>query len=157
LHGVAGRGELFRHAMSLTSDVEVAVFLQSAGLLASLHASRPVVQIVAGLRLPAAQLADGGLVVIGAFDAVYWTEQVAADEAALHALLPASLNHPELWISGTVSPRARSALTARGWDVHDRASETLAASGRNTYTTLAGGGSSSSGSAMALISLSVPW
>jgi hypothetical protein len=132
LHGVAGRDELFRHAMSLSSDDEVAVFLQSAGLLTSLHASRPVVQIVAGLRLPAARLADGVLAVIGAFDAVYWTEQVAADEAALHALLPAASNHLELWISGAVSPRARSELTARGWDVHDKASETLAAPTQGT-------------------------
>jgi hypothetical protein len=132
LHGVAGRDELFRHAMSLNSDDEMAVFLQSAGILASLHAKRPVVQIVAGLRLPAAQLADGGMAVIGAFDAVYWTEGVATDEAALHALLPASSKHLELWISGSVSPRARTELTARGWEVHDKASETLAASAQGT-------------------------
>lgn len=132
LHGVAGRDELFRHAMSLNSDDEMAVFLQSAGLLASLHARRPVVQIVAGLRLPAAQMADGGMAVIGAFDAVYWTEGVATDEAALHALLPASSNHLELWISGSVSPRARIELTARGWQVHDKASETLAPPAQGT-------------------------
>ena len=126
LNGVEGRDELFRHAMSVTSDDEMAVFLQSAGLLASLHARRPVSRILPGLRLPAAQFADGGIVIVGAFDAVYWTEDVATDEAALHALLPASLNHLELWVSGTLSPRARSELTARGWDAHDHAAETLA-------------------------------
>jgi hypothetical protein len=126
LNGVAGRDELFRHAMSVTSDDEMAVFLQSAGLLASLHARRPVARIVSGLRLPAAQFADGGMVVLGAFDAVYWTEDVATDEAALHALLPAGLNHLELWISGALSARARSELTAHGWDVHDHAAATLA-------------------------------
>jgi hypothetical protein len=126
LNGVAGRDELFRHAMSVTSDDEMAVFLQSAGLLASLHAHRPVVRIVSGLRLPAAQFADGGIVVLGAFDSVYWTEDVATDEAALHTLLPTGLNHLELWTSGTLSPRARSELAARGWDVHDYAAETLA-------------------------------
>jgi hypothetical protein len=94
--------------------------------LSSLHAHRPVTRIVSGLRLPAAQFADGGIVVVGAFDAVYWTEDVATDEAALHGVLPASLNHLELWISGTLSPRARSELTARGWEVHDHAAETPA-------------------------------
>jgi hypothetical protein len=132
LNGVAGRDELFRHAMSVTSDDEMAVFLQSAGLLASLHAHRPVGRILSGLRLPAAQFADGGIVVVGAFDAVYWTEDVATDEAARHAVLPASLNHLELWVAGTLSPRARSELTMRGWDVHDNASQTLAALAHET-------------------------
>ena len=45
LDGVAGRDELFRHAMSVTSEEEVQVFLQSAGLLVRLHARRPVTRI----------------------------------------------------------------------------------------------------------------
>src|ERR1700728_1633634 len=67
LDGVAGRDELFRHAMSVTSEEEVQVFLQSAGLLVRLHARRPVTRIVAGLRLPTAQFGDGRIVVLGAF------------------------------------------------------------------------------------------
>jgi hypothetical protein len=126
LNGVSGRDELFRHAMSVTSDDEMLVFLQSAGLLASVHAHRPVTRIVAGLRLPAAQFADGGMVVVGAFDAVYWTEDVATDEAALHAILPTNSSHLELWVSGSLSAHARTELTARGWDVHDHSAEALA-------------------------------
>jgi hypothetical protein len=121
---VAGRDELFRHAMSVTSDDEMAVFLQSAGLLASVHAHRPVARIIAGLRLPAAQFADGGVLVAGAFDAIYWTQDVASDGAALHALLPTGSNHLELWISGAASPQARSELMTRGWDLHEHAAET---------------------------------
>ncbi len=126
LDGVAGRDELFRHAMNLTSEDEVEVFLQSAGLMASLHARRPVSRILAGLRLPTAQLADGGIAVVGAFDAVYWTQDVAADEAALHALLPANAGALQLWVAGSVSSRARSELTGRGWEVHEHAAESLA-------------------------------
>jgi hypothetical protein len=128
LDGVAGRDELFRHAMSLTSEVEVQVFLQSTGLLVSLHTRRPVSRILAGLRLPTAQFADGRIVVLGAFDAVYWTEDVASYEAALHALLPAGSSNLELWLSGALSPRARSELSARGWDVHDQAQTLVVAS-----------------------------
>ena len=127
LNGVAGRDELFRHAMSVTSDDEMAVFLQSAGLLANVHAHRPVARIIAGLRLPAAQFADGGVLVAGAFDAIYWTQDVASDGAALHALLPTGSNHLELWISGAASPQARSELITRGWDLHEHAAETPAA------------------------------
>ncbi len=90
LDGVGGRDELFRHAMSLTSEPEAEVFLQSTGLLVRLHARRPVNRILPGLRLPTAQFADGGIAVLGAFDAVYWTEDVAEYEATLHALLPAT-------------------------------------------------------------------
>jgi hypothetical protein len=123
LDGVVGRDELFRHAMSLTSDEEVQVFLQSTGLLVSLHAHRPVARILAGLRLPTAQLSDGRIAVMGAFDSVYWTEDVAGYESALHALLPEASKGLEVWLSGSISPGARAALTKRGWDVHDNANE----------------------------------
>jgi len=132
LDGVAGRDELFRHAMSLTSEEEVQVFLQSTDLLVRLHARRPVSRILAGLRLPTAQFADGRIAVVGAFDAVYWTEDVATYEAALHALLPAGSGNLELWVSSTLSPRARSELSARGWDVHDNAAQILADPARAT-------------------------
>jgi hypothetical protein len=125
LDGVAGRDELFRHAMSVTSEEEVQVFLQSTGLLVRLHARRPVTRILAGLRLPTVQLGDGTIVVLGAFDAVYWTEDVDHYESALRAALPAGSKGLELWLSGAISPRARTELTTRGWEVHDNAVEAL--------------------------------
>jgi hypothetical protein len=125
LDGVAGRDELFRHALSLTTEQEAEVFMQSTGMLVRLHTHRPVSRILAGLRLPAAQLADGGIIVPGAIDALYWTEDVAIDEAALHALLPASSGKLELWVSGSVSTRARRELESRGWDVHADAARVI--------------------------------
>lgn len=119
LDGVDGRAELFRHAMTVTSVEEIQVFLQSTALLARLHSRRPVARILAGLRVPTAQLADGQILVFGAFDAVYWTEDVAGYEQALREALPADAKGREVWLSGQVSPRARTELTARGWDVHD--------------------------------------
>jgi hypothetical protein len=127
LDGVLGRDELFRHAMSVTSEVEVQVFIQSTDLLVHLHAHRPVAKILSGLRLPTAQFADGRIVVLGAFDAVFWTEDVAGYEAALHAALPPGSSGLELNLSGTISPQARSELKARGWEVHDNAVQALAA------------------------------
>jgi hypothetical protein len=125
LDGVTGRDELFRHAMTLTSEDEVQVFLQSTGLLVGLHAHRPVTRILSGLRLPTVQFSDGGIAVLGAFDAVYWTEEVATDGAALHVLLPANPSELELWTAGTISPRAGAELKTRGWVVHEKAAETL--------------------------------
>jgi hypothetical protein len=113
--------------MEVDSVEEVQVFLQSARLMASLHARRPVARILAGLRLPAAALSDGTVIVVGAFDGVSWTEEVAGYEAALHAALPANRAPLELWLTGTISPLAREQLTRLGWEVHDHARESLTA------------------------------
>jgi len=121
LEGVAQRGELFRHAVGLTSGEEVQVYLRSAGLLARAHAGHPVASIVPGVRLPAALRADGSIVVCGAFEAVYWTQDVSRLEEELRTALPATPAGVarELWVAGTLSERARRAGRDRGWDVHE--------------------------------------
>jgi hypothetical protein len=119
LAGVAGRGELFRHALGLTAPEEVQVYLASAAILVKAHASEPVAAIVSGLRLPAALRADGRLIVCGAFESIYWTADVAQLEAQLEADLPAQPQPAarELWVAGTLSDRARAALASRGWEL----------------------------------------
>ena len=121
LDGVAQRGELFRHAIGLTSDEEVQVYLRSAGLLARAHAGRAVASIVPGVRLPAALRADGSILVCGAFEAVYWTQDVSRLDEQLRTALPATPAGAmrELWIAGTLSERARRAALDRGWDLHE--------------------------------------
>ena len=125
LDGVEGRGELFRHAMGLTSDDEVAVFIASTRMLVRLHAQQPVARILPGLRLPTVETRDGRTVVLGAFDAVYWTEQVAGYEAAFQAALPASSHALEAWLAGSISSLAHDQLTSQGWVVHDHAEVAL--------------------------------
>ncbi len=126
LNGVEGRAELLRHAMSVTTEDEIEVFMQSATLLIRSHARQPLMRILAGPRVPAGQRADGRVVVFGSFDAVYWTQDVAGYAAAVHAQMPASVTGREVWLGGLVSPRARAELERLGWTVHDRAEETLA-------------------------------
>jgi hypothetical protein len=121
LNGVEGRAELFRHAMSVTSEEEVQVFVLSTAMLAYAHQHRPVTKILSGLRLPTAQCADHRLLVFGAFDSIYWTRDVADDEHTLHAALPADAPGLELWVAGTLSERARAQLKSRGWEVHELA------------------------------------
>lgn len=120
LGNVAGRAELFRHSLDLTSDAEAQIYLRSVGLLSLAHQSHPLRAIIPGVRLPAAELADGRLVVCGAFEAVYWTRDVAANEEQLqHALPPQPPGKGrELWLEGTLSNMAHSALRERGWNLH---------------------------------------
>jgi hypothetical protein len=119
LTGVEGRGELFRHALGLTSDAEAQVYLQSVDLLLQAHQVQPLSAILAGVRLPTARRANGHVVVCGAFESVYWTEDVATGEAQVRQSLPASVSTPELWITGSVSERARSELQQRGWELRE--------------------------------------
>jgi hypothetical protein len=121
LDGVAGRAELFRHSLGLTSNAEVQVYLLSAGLLVAAHRSHPLASIAPSVRLPSAQLPDGRLAVCGAFEAVYWTEGVARAEEQLRSALPAGTRAAgrELWLAGTVSDRARSELQDRDWELHE--------------------------------------
>ena len=120
LDGVAGRAELFRHSLGLTSNAEAQVYLLSAVLLVKAHRSHPLASIAAGVRLPSAQLADGRLVVCGAFEAVYWTESMARAEEELRSGLPAGTSAAgrELWLAGTISDRARNQLHDRNWELH---------------------------------------
>ena len=128
LPGVAGRAELFRHALGLKAEEETQVYLQSVGLLVLAHRASPVATILPGLRLPAAQRADGRVVVCGAFESVYWTEDVAKHETLLRQALPSTgVTGRELWLSGTASERARTELRALGWDVHESQSQPAAA------------------------------
>jgi hypothetical protein len=124
LAGVAGRGELFRHALGLSSDAEADVYLESVGLLVLVHQQQPITAIVPGVRLPTAQRADATLVVCGAFESVYWTADVAdAEQQVREALTALGTAHRELWLAGAASDLAREQLQQRGWLVHEAAGE----------------------------------
>ena len=120
LAGVAGRAELIRHAMTVTSEEEIEVFMRSAALLPALHRAQPLSKILAGLRIPAAETTDGRQLIAAGVDAVSWTSEVAGYEKALREALGGAV-HRDLWIEGTVTARAQAELTQRGWVVHEHA------------------------------------
>ena len=119
LQGAEGRAELLRHAAAVTAEDEIEVFLSSTCLLQHFHSRSPVARVLAGLRVPTAQRADGHVMVFGAFDDVQWTEDVAAYEYAIREALPRDAGVRELWLAGIASPRAHDALAERGWEIHD--------------------------------------
>ena len=128
LDGVDGRGEIFRHAIGLTSDAEAQVYVQSVGLLTLAHRAAPLARILPGVRLPTAARANGDVVVAGAFDALYWTLPVADGEAQIRQLLPPDLTGArQFWLAGEASERAQKELAARGWELHHAAEPAPAA------------------------------
>jgi hypothetical protein len=124
LAGVAGRAELFRHAADLTSPTEAQVYLRSVGLLLLVHRQNQVESLLPATHLPAARLADGRVVVCGAFDSVYWTKKVADGIQDIgQSLRIEDVIAPELWLEGSVSERARVELMRRGWEIHESIDE----------------------------------
>lgn len=121
LQGVEGRGELFRHSLDLTSSREAQVYLSSVQLMVIVHRSAPLRAIVPGVRLPTAESRRGELIVCGAFEAVYWTADVAAAAEQLGQSLPphAAGAQPQIWLLGETSARARAEIAARGWELHE--------------------------------------
>ena len=70
--------------------------------------------------MPAARRGDGHLIVCGAFDAVYWTAEVAKLEAQIRQAPPTTgVAVRELWLAGTASERARQELASLGWELHE--------------------------------------
>lgn len=121
LNGVGARDELIRRAVDVASEDEALTLIESIGLLVRLHQKTPLVEILGGIRLPAARTADGRLVVCAGFDSVYWTANVAegAREIA-HAYRDAEGSERQIWLVGTGSPRVRAELEGLGWKLFDR-------------------------------------
>jgi hypothetical protein len=80
-----------------------------------------LVSLLPGVRLPAARLADGRIVVCGAFEAVYWTADVAEGERGIRESLPEDKGAAprEIWLEGAVSERARQEFETLGWRIHE--------------------------------------
>jgi hypothetical protein len=85
------------------------------------HGREALAAILPGVRLPTARLADGRVMVCGAFEAVYWTSDVADGERGIRDSLPAEAHSArrELWLEGSVSERARREFEERGWTIHE--------------------------------------
>ena len=116
-----GRDEFLRVAVAAEDEVMSTFFTEAAQILRGVHdkgtpisALRPL-----GKRLIMAQTADGTVIPLP-MDRVIWTERVDQVSAALKDGAPAKV---QLWLTGTISPAARSQLQARGVEVVERARE----------------------------------
>jgi hypothetical protein len=125
--GVADR-ERFVQFAALTHTDDLAFFRQrQAEMYAGFHrAISPIEKFVSVGTLPAARTAKGALVFNIPVDDVVWSETVArlvTNAANLANQLP-GINERQLWVTGTLSPRARQELGNLNWKVYER-SETL--------------------------------
>jgi len=124
LAGVPGREALLAQAIDKKTEPEIWFHLDSARLLTTIHSAGPgVAEILVGPKLSLALSTDGRLIAALGVDHLVWTEDIDRIARQYTELLAA---HPgrmaEIWLTGTVSKRAREELAAIGWQVREQAS-----------------------------------
>jgi hypothetical protein len=128
--GVAGR-QRFVQVASLTNNADMAFFRQrQAEMYAGYHkAIAPITQFVFLGQLAAARAQNGALVFNVPVDYMVWTESlaqlVAGTDAAVNQL--PGVTEKQLWVTGTLSPLARSAMQRLNWKVYERSEELVVA------------------------------
>jgi hypothetical protein len=117
-----GREDFIQRA-SLAPNETMAIFLRRwAEMIAAYNRRiKPVQRIVRIGKAPFAQRADGVLVGLFPIDYLAWTSSIAQRHATNMKSL-SGVSHVkggEIWLKGTISPKAKQALKAQNWVVKE--------------------------------------
>lgn len=126
--GVADRGAFIRLALP-SQNSTVAFFRQrQAQMYEGYNKSvTPLGSFISLGQFAVARTANGALVFNLPLDYLVWTEPMAQLMTAANQLvnnLP-GVKEKQIWLTGTLSPRAKKEIESRGWQVHDRAEAQL--------------------------------
>ena len=129
MNGVADRGAMVRLSLS-SQNPTIALFRQrQAQMYAGYNKSvTPLESFISlGGLFAASRTANGALVVVLPLDYLVWTEPMAQLITGATQLMSevAGIKEKQVWITGTLSPRARKEIESRGWQVRDRAEAQL--------------------------------
>jgi hypothetical protein len=129
MNGVADRGALVRLSLS-SQNPTVALFRQrQAQMYAGYNKSvTPLERFISlGTLFGVSRSVSGALVVNLPLDYLVWTEPMAQMLILANQMvneLP-GIKEKQVWLTGTLSPRARKEIESRGWQVRDRAEAQL--------------------------------
>jgi hypothetical protein len=123
MRGVADRARLVQLA-ALTRNEDVSFFRQrQAEMYAGYHRGvSPIERFVGVGPVPGARTVSGALVFNIPVDYVAWTEELAGVVTTADGLanqLP-GIGEKQLWVTGTLSPRARAEMRRLNWKVYER-------------------------------------
>jgi hypothetical protein len=126
--GVTDRGAFIRLALP-SQNPTVAFFRErQAEMYAGYHKTvTPLQSFIPLGQFAASKTINGTLVFNFPADYVVWTEPMALWMTAANQLvnnLP-GVKERQLWLTGTLSPRARREIESRGWQIHDHAEPQL--------------------------------
>ena len=134
MKGVADRERLVQLA-ALTRNEDVSFFRQrQAEMYAGYHRGvSPIERFVGVGPVPGARTVNGALVFNMPVDYVAWTEEIANVVTTADGLanqLP-GIAEKQLWVTGTLSPRARAEMRRLNWKVYERNESLLVATGQS--------------------------
>ena len=139
MKGVADRERVVQQA-ALTNNADMALFRQrQAEMYAGYHkAVAPLARFVSVGQLAAARTQKGALVFNVPVDYIVWTEplaQLVANTDAVANQVP-GLTGKELWVTGSLSPRARTELKRLNWKVYENTEALLVATSKPSFAYL---------------------
>jgi hypothetical protein len=128
MNGVADRGAFIRLAVP-SQNSTVAFFRErQAQMYAGYHKSvTPLESFISLGQFAAGRTVNGALVFNLPLDYLVWTEPMAQLLTGANQLvtnLP-GVKEKHVWLTGTLSPRARKEIESRGWQAHDHAQAQL--------------------------------
>lgn len=137
MKGMSDR-ERFVQLAALTNNADMALFRQrQAEMYAGYHkAVSPLTQFVSVGQLPGARAGKGVLVFNFPIDYLVWTDSLArlvANTDTLANQLP-GITRKELWLTGNLSPKARSEMKRIGWFTYENAEALLVAQDKPVAT-----------------------
>lgn len=129
---VGGRGALISQALRAASAEDAELYTRSAELLRAYHERVAELDTLAPFRAGTvcAFTRDARLVAVLPVDYAIWSRPMEGYADALQRAAPSdgrAVGSRELLLTGSLSPKAREQLRARGIAVHERALETLRA------------------------------
>ena len=127
LEGVQGRAGFINLANMAESEEEAFFFQRIAQMMEGYHLNvAPVTEIEVIYGLATCHTAKNHLVVPLVMDYGVWTQKaLVLSEAIQRAVTEEKASKLELWVSGRFSARAKEEFMGRGWEVHERAYDTL--------------------------------
>ena len=123
MNGVADRGALVRLALTSQHSTEALYRQRQAQMYTGFHKSvAPLERFIPLGQFAVSRAANGTLVFNLPLDYLVWTEPMARLFTGANQLVNtlSGIGEKQVWLTGTLSPRARKEIESRGWKIHDR-------------------------------------
>jgi hypothetical protein len=128
MQGVKNREQFIKQALYAEYEEEAFLYQRMAEMLHGYHTHvKPIKEIIPVRRLVVGYTSDQSIIATIPLDYLHWIERVDHGSAALVRLnlTGRPIKKTELWVTGTLTPRAMQELNSRGIVVRERASEKL--------------------------------
>jgi hypothetical protein len=123
MNGVADRGAVVRLALASQNSPEALYRQRQAQMYAGFHKSvTPLERFIPLGQFAVSRTVDGALVANLPLDYLVWTEPMAKLFTGANQLVStlSGIKEKQIWLTGTLSPRARKEIESRGWKINDR-------------------------------------